>query len=130
MFSIRKSTTTAILALFLAGCACMEPQAQSGKPDPFNPKVWVVDGKIVVDQEPILLPKGAPGAEVTFSFRLEPTAAHDFPANGWRMRELAEGIHYTVVNGEVLLEKGEHTGSHPGRVLRNARYQTASNGGA
>jgi len=55
---------------------------------------------------------------------------HDFPANGWRMRELAEGIHYTVVNGEVLLEKGEHTGSHPGRVLRNARYQAGRNGGA
>jgi N-acyl-D-amino-acid deacylase len=50
---------------------------------------------------------------------------HDFPANGWRMRELAEGIHYTVVNGEVLLEKGQHTGSHPGRVIRNARYQMA-----
>ena len=47
---------------------------------------------------------------------------HDFPSNGWRMRELAEGIHYTVVNGEVLLEKGTHTGSHPGRVLHNARY--------
>ena len=53
---------------------------------------------------------------------------HDFPANGWRMRELAEGIHYTVVNGEVLLEKGQHTGSHPGRVIRNARHQMA--GGA
>jgi N-acyl-D-aspartate/D-glutamate deacylase len=50
---------------------------------------------------------------------------HDFPADGWRMRELAEGIHYTVVNGEVLLEKGAHTGSHPGRVLKNARYQAA-----
>jgi N-acyl-D-amino-acid deacylase len=50
---------------------------------------------------------------------------HDFPSNGWRMRELAEGIHYTVVNGEVLLEKGTHTGSHPGRVLHNARYQAA-----
>ena len=50
---------------------------------------------------------------------------HDFPANGWRMRELAEGIHYTVVNGEVLMEKGTHTGSLPGRVLHNARYQTA-----
>jgi N-acyl-D-aspartate/D-glutamate deacylase len=55
---------------------------------------------------------------------------HDFPANGWRMRELAEGIHYTVVNGEVLLEKGEHTGSHPGRVIRNARYQMAGVAGA
>jgi N-acyl-D-amino-acid deacylase len=48
---------------------------------------------------------------------------HDFPANGWRMRELAEGIHYTVVNGEVLMEKGNHTGTYPGRVLRNARHQ-------
>ena len=48
---------------------------------------------------------------------------HDFPANGWRMRELAEGIHYTVVNGEVLLEKGTHTGALPGRVLKNARSQ-------
>jgi N-acyl-D-amino-acid deacylase len=47
---------------------------------------------------------------------------HDFPNNGWRMRELAEGIHYTVVSGEVLLEKGTHTGAYPGRVLRNARY--------
>ena len=53
---------------------------------------------------------------------------HDFPANGWRMRELADGIHYTVVNGEVLLEKGEHTGVHPGRVLHNARYQAGRNG--
>ena len=50
---------------------------------------------------------------------------HDFPANGWRMRELADGIYYTVVNGEVLLEKGEHTGAHPGRVIKNARHQTA-----
>ena len=53
---------------------------------------------------------------------------HDFPNNGWRMRELAEGIHYTVVNGEVLLEKGTHTGSHPGRVLHNARYHATHNG--
>ena len=49
---------------------------------------------------------------------------HDFPNNGWRMRELAEGIHHIVVNGEVLLEKGTHTGSYPGRVLHNARYHS------
>jgi N-acyl-D-amino-acid deacylase len=48
---------------------------------------------------------------------------HDYPAGGWRMRELAEGMHYTVVNGEVLLEKGTPTGNLPGRVLRNARYR-------
>jgi N-acyl-D-aspartate/D-glutamate deacylase len=55
---------------------------------------------------------------------------HDFPNNGWRIRELAEGIHYTVVNGEVLLEKGAHTGSYPGQVLHNARYQAAQRGSA
>jgi N-acyl-D-aspartate/D-glutamate deacylase len=59
---------------------------------------------------------------------LKEDVVHDFPANGWRMRELAEGIHYTVVNGEVLLEKGNHTGSYPGRVLRNARHQAAHAG--
>jgi N-acyl-D-amino-acid deacylase len=51
---------------------------------------------------------------------------HDFPSDGWRMRELAEGIHFTVVNGEVLLEKGTHTGNLPGRVLHNARRQAAA----
>jgi N-acyl-D-amino-acid deacylase len=50
---------------------------------------------------------------------------HDFPAGGWRIRELAEGIHYTIVNGQVLLEDGRHTGALPGRVLRNALCQTS-----
>jgi N-acyl-D-aspartate/D-glutamate deacylase len=48
---------------------------------------------------------------------------HDFPAGGWRMREPAQGIYATVVNGEVLLENGKHTGALPGRILRNSRYQ-------
>ncbi|HTE86484.1 MAG TPA: amidohydrolase family protein, partial [Dehalococcoidia bacterium] len=48
---------------------------------------------------------------------------HDFPAGGWRVRELAEGIRCTIVNGEVLLEDGKHTGALPGRVMRNALYQ-------
>ena len=47
----------------------------------------------------------------------------DFPNGGWRMRELATGIHYTIVNGQVLMEKGRHTGALPGRVLRNALYR-------
>ena len=50
---------------------------------------------------------------------------HDFPAGGWRIRELAQGIHYTVVNGQVLLENGRHTGALPGQVLRNSLCQTA-----
>ena len=47
---------------------------------------------------------------------------HDFPHNGWRMRVLADGIHYTVVNGEVVLDHEKPTGATPGKVLRNARY--------
>jgi N-acyl-D-aspartate/D-glutamate deacylase len=45
---------------------------------------------------------------------------HDFPNNGWRLRERAQGIAYTVVNGQVLMEQGEHSGALPGRVLRHA----------
>ena len=47
---------------------------------------------------------------------------HDFPANGWRIREQAEGVHYTVVNGEVLIEDGKHTGNLPGQIVRNSLY--------
>ena len=55
---------------------------------------------------------------------------HDLPNNGWRLRLLAQGIHYTVVNGEVLMERGQHTGAIPGRILRNARYNALHNGAA
>ena len=47
---------------------------------------------------------------------------YDFPAGGWRIRELAQGIKTTIVNGEVLIEDGKHTGALPGRVLRNTVY--------
>ncbi len=55
---------------------------------------------------------------------------HDLPNNGWRVRALADGVHCTVVNGEVLIEDGKHTGATPGRVLRNARYHAGQNGTA
>jgi hypothetical protein len=29
----------------------------------------------------------------------------------------------TVVNGQVLIEKGEHTGAYPGKVARSAARQ-------
>lgn len=45
---------------------------------------------------------------------------HDFPNHGWRIREQAQGIAYTIVNGQVLLENGKTTGALPGKVLRNA----------
>jgi len=47
---------------------------------------------------------------------------HDFPTGAKRIKEPAEGIVATVVNGEVLMEGGKHTGVLPGRVLRNTYY--------
>ncbi len=55
------------------------------------------------------------------------TVVHDFPGGGWRIKEEAEGVHYTIVNGQVLLEDGEHTGALPGRVLRNSWYHAHRN---
>ena len=56
----------------------------------------------------------------------EPEPTWDLPKGAMRIKELAHGIDYTVVNGQVLMEGGEHTGAYPGRVLRNSRY--AANG--
>ena len=50
---------------------------------------------------------------------------HDFPGGAMRMRQRAEGICMTVVNGQVLMEDGRHVGSLPGRVLRNSHYMAA-----
>jgi N-acyl-D-aspartate/D-glutamate deacylase len=48
---------------------------------------------------------------------------HDFPTGAKRIKEPAQGIHMTIVNGQVLLEDGKHTGNLPGRVLRNTYYK-------
>jgi N-acyl-D-amino-acid deacylase len=48
---------------------------------------------------------------------------HDFPTGAKRIKEPAAGIMATVVNGEVLMEDGKHTGALPGRVLRNSHYR-------
>jgi N-acyl-D-amino-acid deacylase len=48
---------------------------------------------------------------------------HDFPTGAKRIKEPAQGIHMTIVNGQVLLEDGKHSGNLPGRVLRNSYYQ-------
>ena len=45
---------------------------------------------------------------------------HDLPLGGRRVRELAEGVKCTIVNGQLLIEDGKHTGALPGRVLRNS----------
>jgi len=48
---------------------------------------------------------------------------HDFPSGAKRIKEPAQGIHMTIVNGQILLEDGKHTGNLPGRVLRNTYYR-------
>jgi len=54
---------------------------------------------------------------------LESEEASDYPGGFTRMVQHARGVHYTIVNGEVLLEQGEHTGAYPGRVIRNAAVE-------
>jgi len=51
----------------------------------------------------------------------------DLPGGGWRMEEKSVGVHYTVVNGQVLLEDNKHTGALPGKVMRNSLYQQRAN---
>ena len=49
----------------------------------------------------------------------EPDEVNDLPGGLTRLRQKAHGVDYTIVNGEVLLEDGEHTGAYPGRTLRS-----------
>jgi N-acyl-D-amino-acid deacylase len=47
-----------------------------------------------------------------------PEVAHDLPGGARRLVQRARGIAATVVNGEMLLRDGKHTGALPGRLLR------------
>ena len=47
-----------------------------------------------------------------------PEVVDDLPAGAQRLVQRARGIAATVVNGEVLLRDGKHTGALPGRLLR------------
>ena len=48
----------------------------------------------------------------------EAEEAHDLPGGSMRLKQVSRGISHTIVNGEVLIENGEHTGAVPGKVLR------------
>jgi N-acyl-D-amino-acid deacylase len=45
--------------------------------------------------------------------------ADDYPGGFRRILQHARGMHYTIVNGEVLVDHGAHTGAYPGQVIRN-----------
>jgi N-acyl-D-aspartate/D-glutamate deacylase len=49
-----------------------------------------------------------------------PEVVDDLPAGARRLVQRARGVAATVVNGEVLLRDGKHTGALPGRLVRTA----------
>ena len=50
----------------------------------------------------------------------QPVLVHDFPGGAPRYIQKSMGYKTTIVNGEVTLIDGEHTGARAGRVLRHA----------
>ena len=43
------------------------------------------------------------------------------PATRERPKQYAQGIPYVIVNGQAVIDNGEHTGSTPGMALRHRR---------
>ncbi len=54
-----------------------------------------------------------------------PELTYDLPAGARRLKQKADGILATVVNGQVLLKNNEHTGALPGKLLRGPLAQQA-----
>ncbi len=54
-----------------------------------------------------------------------PEVVDDLPAGARRLVQRTRGIAATVVNGEVLLRDGKHTGALPGRLLRGPLARNA-----
>jgi N-acyl-D-amino-acid deacylase len=53
----------------------------------------------------------------------DPEWAQDYPANTKRMVQGSEGLHYTIVNGQVIYEDGRLSGDLPGQVLRGGAFR-------
>ncbi len=54
-----------------------------------------------------------------------PVMKADLPAGAQRIEQRAVGYRATIVAGTALVEHGEHTGAHPGRLLRR-RHKTVA----
>ena len=50
----------------------------------------------------------------------QPELVHDFPGGAPRYIQKAMGYKATLVNGQVTVVDGEHTGARAGEVLRHA----------
>ncbi len=55
-----------------------------------------------------------------------PEAVFDLPAGGRRLVQRAEGYEMTIKAGEVIFERGEHTGALPGQLVRRSDHQPSS----
>jgi N-acyl-D-aspartate/D-glutamate deacylase len=54
-----------------------------------------------------------------------PEVVYDLPAGGRRLMQRADGYVATVVSGEVVYERGEHTGALPGKLVRGTQRAPA-----
>ncbi|HXJ81379.1 MAG TPA: amidohydrolase family protein [Candidatus Methylomirabilis sp.] len=54
-----------------------------------------------------------------------PEVVNDLPAGARRLRQKATGFQASVVNGQVVLRDGKHTGAFPGRLLRGPLARSA-----
>ena len=61
----------------------------------------------VIDFDPLRLP--------------QPEYVNDLPNGAGRYIQGASGYDYTIVNGSVFMDHGEHTGALDGRVVRAGR---------
>ena len=49
----------------------------------------------------------------------QPQVAHDLPNGATRYVQSSAGYDYTIVNGRVAMDHGQHTGTYAGRTLRS-----------
>jgi N-acyl-D-aspartate/D-glutamate deacylase len=49
-----------------------------------------------------------------------PSYVHDFPQGAGRYVQGSTGYDYTLINGQVFMDHGEHTGAFPGSMLMNS----------
>jgi N-acyl-D-aspartate/D-glutamate deacylase len=54
----------------------------------------------------------------------DPTTVSD-PATYENPQQYAKGVPFVLVNGAVVIDSGNHTGAHPGKVI----YGPGKNGG-
>ena len=49
-----------------------------------------------------------------------PEVVNDLPAGARRLKQYADGLKATVINGEIVLQDNEHTGALPGQLMRGS----------